>query len=113
MSSRNIDDLVPELQDKFKLFQAHCFSQDMHFVVTCTTRTVEEQAELVREGKSKTMNSKHITGEAFDIAVLKNGKVSWDFNDYKPFGVLGEDIGLEWGGSWATFKDGPHFQLKS
>ena len=27
-------------------------------------------------------------------------------------GALGIDIGLEWGGSWKTIVDAPHFQLR-
>jgi peptidoglycan L-alanyl-D-glutamate endopeptidase CwlK len=111
VSSRKIEDLVPALQEKFKLFEAHCHSQGMDFIVTCTTRSIEEQAALVKEGKSKTMNSKHLTGKAFDIAVLKNGKVSWNFDDYKLFGAIGKDIGLTWGGDFHGFPDGPHFQI--
>ena len=25
---------------------------------------------------------------------------------------MGMDLGLEWGGSWKSFKDEPHFQLR-
>ncbi len=27
-------------------------------------------------------------------------------------GRIGEDLGLEWGGSWKGFQDKPHLQLK-
>ncbi|MGL5964095.1 MAG: hypothetical protein ACRCZ2_06840, partial [Fusobacteriaceae bacterium] len=40
------------------------------FIVTEGVRTKERQAQLVKEGNSKTMNSKHLTGSAFDIAML-------------------------------------------
>lgn len=112
MSSRDITKLVPRLVDLYCLFLEECHRQGLKFVVTCTTRTKEEQAELVRAGKSRTMKSKHLDGKAFDIAVIKNGKVSWDFEDYKPYGKIGESVGLAWGGNWKTFKDGPHFELR-
>ncbi len=31
---------------------------------------------------------------------------------YKAVGVLGTDLGLEWGGNWKTIQDEPHFQLR-
>ena len=34
-------------------------------------RTKERQRELVREGKSQTMNSRHLTGHAVDIFIYK------------------------------------------
>ncbi|MNW16816.1 hypothetical protein D3C71_2157980 [compost metagenome] len=27
-------------------------------------------------------------------------------------GVLGQELGLEWGGNWKTVVDQPHFQLR-
>lgn len=88
------------------------------FVVTEGLRTRERQEQLVREGKSKTMNSRHLTGKAFDIAMLdKEGKVTWDLNYYKAFAdvflKLSERLGFkcEWGGNWKSFIDGPHFQI--
>lgn len=112
MPSREIGRLISELQVKYYQFESRCRERGMDFIVTCTTRTLSEQKELVASGKSKTMNSKHLTGMAFDIAVVKNGKVSWKFEDYAPYGVIGQELGLEWGGAcFETFRDGPHFQL--
>ena len=31
---------------------------------------------------------------------------------YKAAGVLGMDLGLEWGGNWKTIVDQPHYQLR-
>jgi hypothetical protein len=62
------------------------------------------------------MNSKHITGQAFDICVMKNGKASWKYEDYVPFGKVALSIGLDWGGSktgkWKKFVDADHIELK-
>ncbi|MNG95893.1 hypothetical protein D3C78_1805180 [compost metagenome] len=35
-----------------------------------------------------------------------------DSAKYKAVGVLGEELGLEWGGNWKTIVDQPHFQLR-
>lgn len=113
MSSRDIGELVPELVKKYYDFYMGCHTAHRDYIVTCTRRTPEEQKILVEQRKSKTMNSKHLEGKAFDIAVIKDGKVSWKFDDYKPYGIIGESIGLKWGGNFkGGFRDGPHFELK-
>lgn len=80
-------------------------------------RTVARQKELVAKGASKTMNSRHLTGHAVDIAPLANGKVTWDWPVYHKLAPVIKkafaDVGVprEWGGDWKNFKDGPHWQL--
>lgn len=94
------------------------------FIVTCGVRTIAEQRRLVAEGKSKTMNSRHIPtktglGHAVDLAPINGaGKVDW--GNPHPFVALGatmkraaSDLGisLEWGGDWPGAWDKPHYQL--
>jgi peptidoglycan L-alanyl-D-glutamate endopeptidase CwlK len=87
------------------------------FIVTCGMRTHAEQVKLFAEGKTRTMNSRHLHGMAVDLAVLEGGKVTWEFDAYRKLNdvmqnaaaVLG--VPITWGGSWRTFKDGPHFEL--
>lgn len=87
------------------------------FTVLEGLRSRERQRQLVAKGASKTMNSRHITGHAVDIAPLVNGKVSWDWQYYHPLAAAvkqaAREVGVivEWGGDWAKFKDGPHWQL--
>jgi peptidoglycan L-alanyl-D-glutamate endopeptidase CwlK len=88
------------------------------FVVTCGLRTMEEQVQAVSRGASQTMQSKHLTGSAVDLAVkLKNGRVSWDFEDYVALSKVVKEVAkrhgvkIVWGGDWRTLKDGPHFEL--
>lgn len=108
------------------------------FMVVEGVRTKERQRQLVAKGASKTMNSRHLTGHAIDIAPVVNGQVSWDFNDYYPLAKAmaqaATELGVKvrWGGAWTTitnkagtpqdwvkayragggrFLDGPHFEL--
>lgn len=89
------------------------------FKITEGLRTVERQKELVKTGKSKTMNSYHLKGKAVDIAVLIDNKVTWDFKYYKEVAnhikEVAKKLGyiITWGGDWKTFKDGPHFQIEN
>lgn len=86
------------------------------FTVICGVRTVEQQRQLVAQGASKTMNSRHLTGHAVDL-----GPVPLDWNDWPAFRAMAgtvlraadaEGVAVEWGGNWATFRDGPHFELR-
>lgn len=87
------------------------------FGVSEGLRTLERQTELVKARKSRTMNSRHLTGHAVDIFVLDGGKVTWEFEKYRTvseaFFKAAEELGVKivWGGNWKTFKDGPHFEL--
>ena len=87
------------------------------FIVTCGLRTLEEQKVLVAKGASKTMRSRHLAGHAVDLAATIDGKVRWDWPLYDRLAkamkaaAKAEKVPVEWGGGWAKFKDGPHYQL--
>lgn len=87
------------------------------FGITEGLRTVTRQKELVAEGKSQTMNSRHLTGHALDVVAYIGKDISWDWKYYeqiaKAFKRASQQTGIpvEWGGDWKTLKDGPHFQL--
>lgn len=87
------------------------------FTVLEGLRTKERQAVLFKQGATKTMNSRHITGHAVDLAPVIDGKVSWDWPLYHRLEPVvkaaAKELGvpIEWGGGWASFPDGPHWQL--
>lgn len=87
------------------------------FVVIEGLRTKERQRYLFDKGATRTLNSRHITGHAVDLAPLKDGKPSWNWDDYYPLSeamkTAASELGIqvEWGGDWTSFKDGPHWQL--
>lgn len=89
-------------------------------------RSPERQKKLVAEGKSKTLNSKHLTGRAVDAAPLVEGKIDWNnitlfsyFGGYVMGIADGLGITLRHGADWDqdfdladnTFDDWPHFEL--
>ena len=86
------------------------------FVVIEGLRTKERQAELYKAGASTTMNSRHLTGHAVDLAAWV-GAIRWDWPLYTKiaeamkYAAKELDIALIWGGDWVSFKDGPHFEL--
>lgn len=89
----------------------------LDFTITEGRRTVARQRQLVAEGASKTMNSRHITGHAIDFAVLVGGKVRWDWPLYPrvadAFKAAAKELNVPiiWGGDWPKFRDGPHIEL--
>lgn len=92
-------------------------AESQRFRVVEGLRTKERQAQLVAAGASQTMNSRHLTGHAVDLAPLVSGQVRWDWPLFYPLAdalkqsadVIGVDV--EWGGDWKKWKDGPHWQL--
>ena len=87
------------------------------FRITEGLRTRERQAYLFKKGATRTMNSRHITGHAIDFVALPDGVVSWDFPLYTQISAAFQKAADElkvpiiWGGSWKSFKDGPHIEL--
>lgn len=87
------------------------------FMVLEGVRTPARQKRLFDAGASRTMNSRHLTGHAVDLAAIVGGKVRWDWPLYhkiaKAMKSAAKELGVPvvWGGDWKSFKDGPHFEL--
>ena len=74
-------------------------------------RSLARQKELFAQGKSKTLKSKHLTGNAIDIYPIKDRKIYWDFFDtlIKEAKIIDNTTftyGYDWG--W----DKPHVEIK-
>lgn len=87
-------------------------------VITYGLRTQKEQERLYKEGKSKTLNSRHLTGNAVDLAFSKGGKIDW--KDRKPyilaanhfkFFMLNKKVKCRWGGDFKSLDDIYHFEI--
>jgi peptidoglycan L-alanyl-D-glutamate endopeptidase CwlK len=113
-SQRNLVGVHPDL---VRLVRRAIQLTDIDFTVIEGVRTVARQRELVAAGASRTMNSRHLTGHAVDLAPLIAGKVRWDWPLFSKLAAAmkhaGSDLAvpIRWGGDWKTFKDGPHFEL--
>jgi len=117
LSQRSIDRMKGVHPDLASIVKLAIERTDTDFIVTEGLRTKERQAELVKAGASKTMNSRHITGHAVDLAAVVGGSVRWDWPLYERIAKAMKqaayelNLQVEWGGDWKSFKDGPHFQL--
>ncbi|MDR0708926.1 MAG: M15 family metallopeptidase [Spirochaetaceae bacterium] len=77
------------------------------------------------EGKrivTQTRESIHFSGRAADIVPVLDGKIPWTITGenapvWLTFGRLGQESGLQWGGTWAPLDrfgigwDAPHYQI--
>lgn len=130
MASRKIMDLHPNLRPLAERFLDACHAAEIEVIITCTWRSMAEQAALYAVGRTapgkivtnaRPGESRHnamLNGkpaaEAFDVVPIRAGKAIWDAQDpaWQTVGRIGLDLGLEWGGQWTRFREYPHFQLR-
>lgn len=99
------------------VIEAAIANTPVDFMVTEGLRTRERQAALVRAGASRTLNSRHLTGHAVDVAALVDGAIRWDWPLYPRIAeaikaaARVRGVALVWGGDWPSLRDGPHFEL--
>lgn len=77
-------------------------------------RSPEEQKRLINEGKSQTMNSRHLQRLAIDFNFFIDGNLTYKKEDVQRLGDYWEGLHPDnrWGGNWTTFVDTPHFEMK-
>jgi peptidoglycan L-alanyl-D-glutamate endopeptidase CwlK len=120
-SEKNIATLVPNAQRKAREWLRKCREAGINVKIICGTRTYEEQATLYAKGRTesgkKVTNARpgyswHNFGVAWDYVVFdEGGQPLWDSPLMERCGRIGEEIGLEWGGSWKQFVDKAHLQI--
>ena len=120
INSRDINDLDPRVAAKCLALQDACRDAGIDLLVTSTYRDNASQDALYAQGrtvpgkivtKAKAGQSWHNYRLAFDVVPVVNGKAVWnDSALWATIGRLGAAVGLEWAGSWKTFKEMPHFQ---
>lgn len=117
LSSRSLARLEGVHPDLVRVVRRAAATSDLDFTVLEGLRTEARQRQLFREGATRTMNSRHLTGHAVDLAPMLDGKVSWDWPLYHRLAKIvkaaatAEQVPIQWGGDWRTFKDGPHWEL--
>ena len=114
LGSRSLQNLSGVHPDLVAVVKRAVEITEQDFSVIEGIRNINRQRELVKTGKSTTMNSRHLTGHAVDIAPWP---ISWDWEYFYPIADAMKqaaeelDVALEWGGDWKSFPDGPHYQL--
>lgn len=122
-SEKNITTLLAEVQPYARSLVHKAAAVGVTIKIISGLRTYEEQDTLYAQGRTinkdkdivtnaKGGQSNHNFGIAFDIGVFEGTKYLKDSPKYKTVGILGVELGLEWGGNWKTIVDQPHFQLR-
>jgi peptidoglycan L-alanyl-D-glutamate endopeptidase CwlK len=112
----SLDPYVASLAGKF-LRLARANNLDVH--ITNGFRSWDESDRLYAQGRTtpgpivsnaRGGDSYHNWGLAFDAAPFENNQISNDPTKFHLMGRLGEQVGLEWGGTFKSIVDLPHFQ---
>lgn len=122
-SQRNLGGVNDHLQ---RLMAETRIRTGVPFEVAEGLRSPERQRQMVAEGKSKTLNSRHLDGRAMDVYIPDGrGGMLHDYRDYQgiadeakaiaerkaPFVPEANYDSFKWGGDWQSLRDGVHFEL--
>ena len=106
LSSRSVGRLDGVNPDLVKVVKRAIELTDVDFGVTQGLRTLEEQEKLVAKGASKTMKSKHLTGDAVDLVAYIGSRISWEITLYDNIADAMKqaakelNVKLRWGAAW-------------
>jgi len=131
-SAKNVASLHSKVQKIFSHWISECQvlakSQGYEYKAIFGNRSWEEQAKIYAQGRSapgkivtnaKPGYSNHNFGIAVDMGVFKDGKYldaskpSEAEAFHRKAASIAEKYNIEWGGSWKSFKDYPHFEYKT
>ena len=133
LGQRSLSRLEGVHPDLVRVVKKAAALSSLDFTVLEGLRTKERQKQLMDLGATKTMNSRHLTGHAVDLAPMVGGTVRWDWPLYHQLAEIvrsasvSENVPIRWGGTWKllsaingpitakvlsrSFPDGPHFEL--
>ena len=131
-SAKNVATLHTKVQQLFTNWIADCqavaAAHGYEYKAISGNRTWEEQAKIYAQGRTapgkivtnaKPGYSNHNYGIAVDMGVFKAGKYldasspSEAEAFHRKAAQIAEKYNIEWGGSWSSFKDYPHFEYKT
>lgn len=120
-SERSITTLALRAQRSARLSLGRILDGGLRARIISGTRTYEQQDVLYRQGRespgpivthARAGYSNHNFGIAWDIGLFANDGSYIDTGSmYDRAADLGLSADLEWGGSWKSFVDKPHYQL--
>jgi len=121
-SLRKLKPLHPDLRAVVR-YAIH-ISADVDFTVVCGMRTHARQRELFAARATRTMDSRHLSGHAVDLARWIAGAICWHVDAYPPLVALmkrSADVlqvplrcGADFNNQGTTgdgWRDWPHFEL--
>lgn len=117
---RELNELHTKVKELAEKLLEACKNQGLNIKICETYRSVERQDYLYAQGRTRSesivtnakgssMSSYHQWRLAFDIFQNIKG-AEYDSVILAKVGAIGQKLGLEWGGSWSSFRDILHFQ---
>jgi len=110
LSLRHVQSLSPDIQLAALYLVNAVRRAGFPLQITSSVRSRSEQAAFVRSGASKTLLSKHLTGQAFDVDIHGYGRDQVPDWFWYALGQFGEQIGFRWGGRFNGLWDPGHFE---
>jgi peptidoglycan LD-endopeptidase CwlK len=140
LSKRSLDNLAGVHPHLIRIVNRALQSSPVDFTVIEGLRTLQRQRELFSQGYTQTLSSRHFKsevsgyGNAVDLWPIDpdtgrlvpgrlfdaNGRERENPRLWELYHILGpavkaaakaEELPIQWGGDWKSFKDGPHYQL--
>lgn len=123
--SNTLNDAASYARPLFEQLLRECAKAGVPCRIVDIIRTPSQQEKKLAQGVSWTTHSKHLPqppegkSEAIDIVpleILSEHKPDWDITNplWTKIGLIGERLGLEWGGRWTHINNGNgdpgHFQ---
>lgn len=121
--SRDLAELEPWTKQKVEAWVNACRERGVDVLVYCTHRTADEQKALYDQGRTKpgrivtnaaAWQSWHNYRRAADAVPLLHGKPLWRYDadriEWQVFAEEAARAGLEWAGTWKTFREFVHVQ---
>ena len=120
-SEKCLATLLPEVRPYARALVHKAAVNGIRIKILSGYRSYAEQDALYAQGRTlpgpivtraRGGYSNHNFGIAFDVGVFEGNKYLGESPKYRAVGVLGTELGLEWGGNWKNLVDQPHFQLR-
>ena len=108
LSNRSLEKLEGVKPELVKVVKRAIELTKIDFGVIYGLRSKEEQQKLFDAGKSQTMKSKHLTGDAVDLMAYVDGKASWELNlyddiaDAMKWAATEYGTTIRWGAAWTV-----------
>ncbi len=127
-SERNISTLHIKAQESARQFLQALSGFGVVARIISGTRTYKEQDALYQKGRfgspgpivtnAEGGESNHNFGIAWDVGLFRDGEyldgdTAEEIGWYEAAAAAVSAVPLEWGGNWTSFRDVPHYQLKT